>query len=785
MTTMIALKTQMKKRLQKIFLIITVTLVAYGASLRASGDEVPTDIASRLKGMSCEVFQDAQGIPHVRPRDTQDPFAVYACFGYLHGKDRAWQMDFFRRTAQGRTAEVLGRDQIRSDFLMRLLGLRELAERIYSTLPRVDQSRFWAYSEGVNRGFVEAQKQGSYELKALDYGLEPWRAEDSVMLILLQSFDQTKRVFQHSMNEEKWHDVHAQGAAELFSNDGLPWDVSVLKPGEFPVKPSAAARDGGTRAPSGARARSAIDAFPDLFGSAAGGGSNNWVLAPTRTKSGRAWLANDPHLSLKHPPFWYWGHVTGYDVSGKLLDVIGASLPGVPVVVSGANTSAAWGLTNAFLPAARVFYVPQAELDNVPSVRPWIWVRFWKIKFPFFFKTFQRTKTGLPVLPLSAPDGRALVLQWSGYDLQGSDLSALFELGLAQSASGVDRALAKVGVPTWNFVFADTQGTVGYRSVGRVFKLEESPFFGVPRERLMKVEQKGENAGQNAVLSALEMPHVFNPKRGYIVTANNRQWPAQASLNPGRGPCLGFRAFRIEELLTKTARHTLETQREIQCDVQAVDARFLAPMLLRVLRESSLDSKQIKGFKLIEGWNFEANLNCRACGLYRRWVNEILSAQHLNETALYRKLTAGADVELKKTVFESFALVLNELQGNGDGLLPKWGDLHRNYFRHLAGEGWFSAAPISTPGDDFSVNPGTSDWQAGEFRHKEGASQRMLVELSNPPTVYSVLAGSNRDVDARDLAGVDGPWQKWAQCGLEQRVFPLSWTKIRGELVKF
>ncbi len=784
----------MKKPLRK-FLILGVASLAlclvfglFGRLFEAVGDELQSDMALRLKGMSCEVYQDPQAIPHVRPRDTQDAFAVYACFGYLHGRDRAWQMDYFRRTAEGRTAEVLGRDQIRTDFFMRLLGLKELAERIYSTLPKVDQSRFWAYAEGVNRGFAEALKLGSYELKALDYGLDPWRAQDSIMLVLLQSFDQTKRVFQHSLNEEQWHEGFAQEASTLFANEDLPWDVSVLKPGEFPTKKAGVSHAQSLPVETSSQKAASYSfgysfasldrAFPEVFGSEAGGGSNNWVLAPQRSKGGRAWLANDPHLSLKHPPFWYWAHVKGYDVSGKLLDVIGASLPGVPVVVSGANPWAAWGLTNAFLPAARVFYVPQADVEKLEAVRPWIWVRFWKFKFPFFFKTFQRTKTGLPVLPLPAPEGRALVLQWSGYGLVGSDISPLFDVGTSESASVLDRALSRVGVPTWNFVFADTQGSVGFRAVGRVFRLEGAPSFGVPRESLAKVEH--EDSAQNRLLTASEMPHLLNPKRGFIATANNRQWPRQAKFDSGRGQCLGFRAFRIEELLAKNSRHDLQSQREIQCDVQAVDARFLTPLLLRVLREHHLDAQQIKGFKLLEGWNFEANLNCRACGLYRRWVNEVMSLQRFNETALFRRLSSGASAELKKSVFESFVLVLNELPD-----FPKWGDLHRNYFRHLAGEGYFTAAPIATPGDDFSVNPGTSDWQAGEFKHRDGASQRMLVELSNPPVVYSVLAGSNRDLDQRDLALLDGPWQKWAQCGLEQRVFPLDWTKVHGDLVKF
>jgi penicillin amidase len=237
-------------------------------------------------------------------------------------------------------------------------------------------------------------------------------------------------------------------------------------------------------------------------------GSNNWVLAPSRSRSGKAWLANDPHLALKNPPFWYWVHLQGGDV-----DAIGASVPGVPLIASGASRRMAWGLTNSYLDVGDVWAVERSELRGIVTTRPWIWIRFGFLKLPFFFKTIERTRQGWPLLPLDAGAGRALVLRWSGYELASSDVEAAPRLMAAADVRSMDEALSRVGIPSWNFVFADTAGGIGYRAVGKVPRREGVPEWGVlsgtPSMALAPTPW----------LAVSEMPHVLNPARGFVATA--------------------------------------------------------------------------------------------------------------------------------------------------------------------------------------------------------------------------------------------------------------------------
>ena len=270
--------------------------------------------------------------------------------GYLHGRDRAWQMDFFKRTWEGRKSEVLGASELKQDFSMRLFGLSERAHALFASMPREMQESFWAYTYGVNRGVAEAMREGVYEFRALGYEPEPWRPYDSVALLMLQAFDQTKESFLRQIDENDDLEEWGTGAESLFAREGVPWDTTILKDGEWSGAPAPRSRrhasvDEGTAdpevgvvashevaAPLRRRGRTELSWLGDRA-SSIGAGSNNWVLAPSRSASGRAWLANDPHLELKYPPFWHWVHIeasAGASDESPGFDAIGASLPGVP-----------------------------------------------------------------------------------------------------------------------------------------------------------------------------------------------------------------------------------------------------------------------------------------------------------------------------------------------------------------------------------------------------------------------------------------------------------------------
>lgn len=781
-------------------LVFAVIIVGSGAasSFSSSRENDPgyDSMASKLAGTKCKFFEDSQGIAHVH---AEDELAAIACAGWVQAKDRGFQMDYFRRMAEGRSAEVLGKDMIRSDFIMRLVGLREHADALYEKMNPEERERWDAFAVGANHGFASAREVGNgyegYEFRELGYHPRPWSGRDSLAVLMLESFDQTRQSFGVQIQEEGQKKHYGADASSLFARDGVPWDTSILKPGEYSpkiktteIRPKSA--------PSvtnwALNAKKFFSDFPALKATR-GEGSNNWVVSPSRSATGNAWFANDPHLDLKHPPFWKWVHITvehggnaGTGGTDPYIDMIGAMLPGTPVIASGTNRHVAWGLTNSYLDAGRIYAVSKAEVGPLQSFRPKIWFKILGVKLPFVFKTYTRTAEGWPILPIEGPKGKVLVVRWTGYDLDPSEISPLFGLATVKNATEINETLSRVGVPSWNYVFADDQGSIGYRAIGRTIKNESVPAFGFSTGY--------DRQEATRILSPEEMPHSLNPKRGYLATANNRQWPSDSKYFPGRGHANGMRAFRIEELLRGTSKHDLKSLQRTQCDVQVTDARFiLAPLLKHLaramgngvtdIRLGKMQSGQKQALDALTRWDLAANEQCEACGIYRRWTDRLMDAQNLNYNALFHVITQETlNPDLAKSLLDEFNAALKDLKIDGAHPLPRWGAIHLASFSHLLGRR-FDATPIGTPGDDETVNVGSSDWVDGHYNHVEGASQRLIVEMSQPPKVYQVLAGSNSNMEKRDLTdsseGPAGEWQRWLHCQLRQREFPVEWSELK------
>ncbi|MBY0472413.1 penicillin acylase family protein [bacterium] len=739
--------------------------------------------AIELKGKECQIWQDTQGISHLR---AESETVVFGCLGYLHGRDRAFQMDFLRRTVQGRRAEILGYKGIRSDFMLRVMGLYDQAKTIYAGLAPQYQEAYVAYAHGVNRGFQQGGTEG-FEFRELGYTPEPWRPEDSVAMMMLQSFDQTRRTFANDMQESRRKSQFGDLTERLFSLDGLPWDTSILKSGEYVAKsregkPQSSLPSTGQQT-SSATLRS-IEKLLGLNDAGVETGSNQWVLAPARSTTGNAWFANDPHLSLKSPPFWYWVHI-----SGGALDAIGGSLPGVPMIASGANQKVAWGPTNAYIDVADVFSVPESEVAGQKSIRPTIWFKLWgPIQIPFVFKTFTRTEEGWPVLPLSDSDvpwkekKHALVLRWTGFDLTAKDFEHFFDIMRASTVEDMSDRVSLVGIPSWNFVFADTQGHIGYRLVGRVPK-RGSDNYGVPSLTSLK------QIPTWPLLNHFELPHVTNPHRGFVVGANNRQWPSDSAFLGGRSYRTSLRAFRIEELLEKTPKHDLKSIQKIQCDQQAVDARFLLPLLTDAVKEKVAkngNSSELSALKELETWDLDTSTRCKACPIYRRWTHRIDLALGLEENALYRSLSNPHLPELVDSIYKEYVEAIADVGWVSRENSKTWGDLHVNFFRHLSTLPAFDVKdPLPTSGDENTVNPGSADWDAQNKRYEQesGASHRLIVEMSNPVKVYLTTTGLNQDLKERDLNKAGSPWSQWNKCEYMQLHFPLNWDQV--SLTKF
>lgn len=705
-------------------------------------NRVVNPLNETLGQSTCDLWRDPEGITHARAKTE---YGAYACLGFIHARDRGFQMDYLRRAMQGRLSEILGSGKVKDDFFLRMMDLAGQAERMIPEMPAEPRNILWAYAYGVNRGLVEALKDENGEFAELDYEPDPWKPEDSLGILLLESFFETKNTFTQDGTEAAWTKAWGDRAAGLMTMDGLPWDNSILKPGEF--------------SPLGSKVGEKN--FPVDTST----GSNNWALSAQWTKSGKSWFANDPHVSLQYPSFWYWTHLQGGE-----LDAAAATVPGVPMLASGLNRYVAWGLTDAFLKVADLIAIPEEELEEFASFRPTIWVKAGPFQMPFFFKSFQRSREGYPILPIDAPEGRAILLRWSGFHLTAKHFATIAEMPKARSVERMDLLLAKFPLPTFNYVFSDVNGGIGYRAIGLIPRETSPTPFGVRAGTMATVRDY-------SFLTAEEAPHLLNPGRGFIVTANNRTYPAKAARYSGRSFSHSFRSKRIEELVANTHAHDLESLRRIQCDVQIGDGRYLVPRLLAAYATAA-DPDLAPAIEVLANWDFEGGTECRACGVFTRWSERLRDRWSVNIPGLYR-LLEKPDAKQVGELKEELREALVDIRKDRSEPFPTWGDLHRAYFEHISGDDTFASPDwLATPGASHTVNAAGGKWRDNFYLNNSGASQRLIVELTSPPRAFVSWDGGGSAEEGRVLNKAGSAWQRWRACEHRPLRFPLDWSSV-------
>lgn len=714
----------------------------------------------------CQIFVDNQSIVHLKTQGRENE--AY-CMGYAHGRYRAVQMDHFRRTALGRTSEVYGFPSLKVDITMRLLNLSNWVDGILQSLDSGTQKYLSSYVLGANRGIEESQQLRQAELSNGYPEIERWTVRDSILVLLLQGFDQTRKTFSSEIDQskaiEKWG---AEKARKLYQSSRSPWETTILKNGEakYLLKSTPGSRKSVAQASESPGWLA--DLWPSLLGEESG--SNNWAIRPNLSKDKVAMLANDPHLDLKTPAFWMWIHieVESKEASSKgaaltdSMDAIGATLPGVPVIANGTNRNVSWGLTNSYYNSANGYQLK--DEDETISEIPLIWIKWYSFKIPFFFKRVQRTSEGFPILPSEAtPFSKKIAIIWSGFFLKGEDISPMFSIARAQNAAEIDQLFAKVGLPSWNFVFADVKGNIGFRTIGRLSMDTEEEFGFHQSPASLRDSFQSLDLSRN--------PHLMNPKRSWIVTANNRHYPKESNLTGGSAYTQSFRAYRIEDLLQRESKHSLETFQKIQCDSQAVDAKFFVPHIRKILVDEDL--KELE--REFARWDFNAQEDCRVCGVYRWAMNRLMDELLVNETGLFT-LIQNSDPEWFERSPRIFREALSEV-----GLRP-WSEIHRIQFAHISGLAKWNYSPeMSSFGDKHSVSPGTSTWDTDQkkFWHTGGPSERFIVKMKSPPEIYWSLPGLNIDYHLAKSPQIRTyPWRDWAQCRLTRIQWPLNWNQV-------
>ena len=548
-----------------------------------------TDGTIRLSCLEApaEVIRDRFGIPHVYAGSRAD---LARAQGYVHAQDRLFQMETIRRFAFGRLSEVAGPRTLELDRLARRLRLRWAAERDAAACDDEAAALVEAYCEGVNE-FV-ARGPLPLELRLARVPLAPWTPVDvqapAQMFALTLSGNWENELARMRLAARVGHERARR--LDRSCPDGHP----VIVPARL--------------AEEGAEAL----ALRRRLGA---GASNSWVVAGSRTASGKPILANDPHLLLGIPAVWHAQHVA-WDGG----EAAGFTVPGAPVVVLGRNRRVAWGMTTALLDTQDLFverlhpedphrYEVEGEWAAADVVREEIGVRG---RPEPIVEEVVVTRHG-PVVVGPGPGGNeALALRWSAHE-PGETTRSLLDLMVAESVAEADRALARFAAPPHNVTLADADGAIAYRLAGRV-----------PRRRSgdgrLPVPGWDSSHEWEGWIPDEELPRFANPERGFIVTANNRIVGDDYPHDLGGEYLSGYRAQRIESLLAEEDALTGEHCRRIQLDRLSLPGLALAAIARTF---SSGDPLERTALELLGAWDGDYGPESRGGAVYGALIEKL------------------------------------------------------------------------------------------------------------------------------------------------------------------
>ncbi len=502
----------------------------------------------KLAGLSAAVTvrRDAHGVPHIDAATQDDLFVAQ---GYVTAQDRLWQMDGYRRNAEGELAEIMGPTLVKHDRAQRVLQFRRTAERLYAQMAPADRARLNAYARGVNLFIDQHRDALPPEFRLLHYMPKPWSGVDSLAVgtMMIETLDSRwdeklgrERVARKLNNRRLEADLYPVGSWRDRPPTGEKIDLSEPQP----AAPRGDDDDDDDRTQTEMMPQEDLRALRSALGVArcAGctPGSNNWVISGQHTASGKPLLSNDMHLSLTAPNIWYMA-----DLRAPGYHAAGVTLVGMPLVIAGHNEHVAWGFT-ALYADVQDLYVETLDgkgnyRDTDGSWKPLavdhevIHVRGGKD----VTVDVQLTEHGPLLNPLFTREKRAIALKWSLYD-HAFDSIPLYEMNTAANWTEFSAALEKWCWPTQNVVYADDQGHVAYQAVGKI-PIRADGLTGVP-------VAAGTHEWQGYVPFG-DLPRAVDPPSGFLATANSRVTTEKTKYPLSLEWAEPYRAERIYKML--------------------------------------------------------------------------------------------------------------------------------------------------------------------------------------------------------------------------------------------
>ncbi len=626
-------------RILVVALIVVVVLgVAAGGAYNVVTRESFPQTAGTLKlpGLTgnVEIIRDQLGVPHIYADTPEDLFRAQ---GFVHAQDRFFQMEFQRRIGQGRLAELFGAGALNQDKFIRTVGWMHTAEEEARTLDAEMKRVLESYAAGVNAYALPNAGKLGLEFKVLGligrrWSPEPWTPLNSLTWGKAMSYN-----LGGNMDQELGRMILIErGGPELADlilppyPDDMPVIVRELSvksndkatgrqgdkvniassplslPKDHPVTPSSA--EALYTLHKSVQSTIGLSHDPGI-------GSNNWVVAGSRSNTGKPLLANDPHLGIQMPSIWYINGLHCRVVSTACpYDVVGVSFPGAPGVILGHNARIAWGVTNTG-PDTQDFFIEKPNPQNANE-----------FEYKGAFEPAQlreeviQVAGGAPVTlivrasrhgpiindALGLTDAPPMAMQWTALQ-PGTLFRSVLHINKAQNWDEFRAALRDWDTPAQNFVYADVDGNIGYQMPGnipiRAGGDGKAPVDGA--------------SGQFDWVDRVpfdKLPSVYNPPEGYIVTANNAVVDAKSyPFFLGADWDYGYRAKRIEQMIQAKDKLSVEDMRLMHMDARQMFADEVKPYLQFI---ATSDAREADDVQRMMNWDGNCEVNSNGCAIF-------------------------------------------------------------------------------------------------------------------------------------------------------------------------
>ncbi len=717
-----------------------------------------------------EILRDRWGVPHVVATRDED---AYFGLGFAAAQDRLFQLELFRHVGQGRLSELFGPELVKVDHLFRAVDFQGIGRRRLAAARPDVRAAFDAYARGINAAVASGAARRPVELTLLGRRFAPAASDDFVGVLGYMCWTlQTSWDFD-PIYEDLVAKVGEERARSLF-----PYTHG----GEPPVHPAAPPRAASRLRPTlfalDPPSRAFLERLPRLCA------SNTWAVAPGRSASGHALLANDPHLDIGLPSLWYHAHL-----KTPAMDVVGATIPGLPFVIIGHNRDVAWGLTNVMLDAGDFFLekvrsAGASEVTGGEVLSRGAWTPLASRRETIAVKggpaatvTLRRSPHGPLVSDLLAGRREALAFRWTYDDAadETNDFEAFRDLNRASDWPSFRAAAARMGGVAQNVAYADRAGHIAMVTTGaiprRVGRLDGMRF---------RVGWDGSEEW-DGLIPFDERRVTLDPPEGVVAAANNPPFapPAPYYVSAQWEPL--DRILRIRERLAQKPRLTLADMQALQQDILAVSGRELVPFLREAYAQAPPREARVReALGLFAAWDGRMSAESPAAALcaalYKHLFHELLDDELGPAlTAAYRA-KANISAVMIRTILDdpaspwidrvdtperedraavlrrAFEAGVAELQGRlgGEPGTWAWGRIHTLTLTHPLGAvrllaPYFNLGPYPMPGHALTV---FKEESRDDFRIHMGPSLRQVVDLGDLSHGLAVLPGGQSGVRA-------------------------------------